>query len=100
MNDKPIDPFTGFALDCYPYTCQKYGTEKTALLIEICYRAELSPLESFGIVEEYLPLTNEEQEKQSEMIEKTMKTMFMLQPELKEQFEEFKKKLNLETQQD
>jgi hypothetical protein len=34
------------------------------------------------------------------MIEKTMKTMFMLQPELKEQFEEFKKKLNLETQQD
>ena len=74
--------------------------KKTALLIEICYRAELSPLESFGIVEEYLPLTNEEQDRQSEMIEKTMKTMFMLQPELKEQFEEFKKKLNLETQQD
>lgn len=100
MNDKIIDPFAGFALDCYPYTCQKYGTDKTALLIEICYRAELSPLESFGIIESYLPLTQEEQEQQSEMIEKTMKTMFMLQPELKKEFEEFQKKLNLESQQD
>jgi hypothetical protein len=99
MNENPIDnPFIGFALDCYPFTCQKYGTEKTALLIELCYNANVPPLESFIIIDEYLPLSKEENEQQSALIQRNMQTMFMLQPELKTEFEKFVK--NLETQQD
>jgi aldehyde:ferredoxin oxidoreductase len=93
MNETPINPYVGFALDAYPYTCEKYGTTKVAGLVELCFHADVSPIECMAIIEIYLPLTKEENIKQEEMIEKNMNAMFMLQPELKQEFEEFQKRL-------
>ena len=93
MNETELNPFVGFALDAYPYTCEKYGTTKVAALVELCYRAETDPIECMAFLEIYLPLTPEEQVKQEQMIERNMNAMFMLQPETKAEFEEFQRLL-------
>jgi len=101
MNEQPIEsPFMGLALDGFPFTCQKYGSEKVALLIELCHRSGIPPFDAFGIVEMFLPLTNEEVEEQTAMIERNLQMMFMLDPSLKEEYEKFKAKLQKEFQED
>lgn len=89
MNETEINPFVGFALDAYPFTCEKYGTEKVACFVELCYKAQVNPIECMLLLETFLPLTKEEQVIQEEMIQRNMKALFMLQPEMKEEFEKF-----------
>jgi hypothetical protein len=101
MNEQPIEsPFMGLALDGFPFTCQKYGSEKVALLIELCHRSSVPPLDAFGIVEMYLPLSEEEFEQQTLMIQRNLQTMLMLDPSLKEEYEKFKAQLQKEFQED
>lgn len=101
MNEQPIDsPFMGLALDGFPFTCQKYGSDKVALFIEICHRAGVPPLDAFGLVEVYLPLTEEEFEQQTLMIQRNLQTMLMLDPDLKAEYDKFKETLQKEFQED
>jgi|LauGreDrversion4_2_1035121.scaffolds.fasta_scaffold140768_6 hypothetical protein len=101
MNEQPIDtPFMGLALDGFPFTCEKYGSDKVALFIELCHRAGVPPIDAFNLVEVFLPLTDEEIEKQTEMIDRNLQTMFLLNPELKEEYNNFKERLKKEFQED
>ena len=93
MNETELNPFVGFALDAYPFTCEKYGTTKVAALVALCFRAETDPIECMAVIDIYLPLNAEEQTKQEQLIERNMNAMFLLQPEAKAEFEEFKKRL-------
>ena len=89
----------GLALDGFPFTCEKYGSDKVALLIELCHRSGIPPLEGFVIIDMYLPLTYDEQEQQSQMIERNLQTMLLIDPKLKEDYEKFKAKLEKEYQE-
>lgn len=101
MNEQPIDtPFMGLALDGFPFTCEKYGSDKVALFIELCHRAGVPPFDAFGLVEVFLPLTDEEQEQQTQMIERNLQTMFLINPDLKEEYNQFKETLKKEFLED
>lgn len=101
MNEQPIDtPFMGLALDGFPFTCEKYGSDKVSLFIELCHRAGVPPIDAFGLVEVFLPLTEEEQEQQTQMIERNLQTMFLINPDLKEEYNKFKETLKKEFLED
>jgi hypothetical protein len=88
MENKPIDsPFADMVRDALPYTAEKYGFDKVSLFVELCFRAKVSPIDSFDLIERFFPLTPEEQEIEERRILMNREAFFLLYPEERAKYE-------------
>jgi len=95
MNEQPFaSPIESMAIDALPVTCEKYGLEQISDFIGSCVDCGIPPLETFVLVEMFFPLNEEEMAREAELVKRNLQAMFLINPELKADYDEVSKSVD------